>query len=204
MKTDEYLRSYIRKYFYQHLDICKCDICGSTHDLQVHHSDIQFFEMVDKTMQDLNLKYYSDIEFYSDNEKDLIITYILGLHMRSRYQILCKSCHTKIYQQDVKRRKQILSNMPEIINFILLHKDTRLFQDGKIELFKLIKHDYSSIRYVSTNEINMFFEKYDIPFRLYDRDDNGKRYIDKRRRLPNGEINNNRDKAYWILKNIIQ
>ena len=94
--------------------------------------------------------------------------------------------------------------MPEIINFILLHKDTRLFQDGKIELFKLIKHDYSSIRYVSTNEINMFFEKYDIPFRLYDRDDNGKRYIDKRRRLPNGEINNNRDKAYWILKNIIQ
>ena len=50
----------------------------------------------------------------------------------------------------------------------------------------------------------MFFEKYDIPFRLYDRDDNGKRYIDKRRRLPNGEINNNRDKAYWILKNIIQ
>ena len=48
------------------------------------------------------------------------------------------------------------------------------------------------------------FEKYDIPFRLYDRDDNGKRYIDKRRRLPNGEINYNRDKAYWILKNIIQ
>lgn len=199
LKTDYYLRNKINEQFYGHFKMCKCDMCGGTEHLELHHSGMQFFEMVDKAICDLKLPYHAKIDNYTNDEKDLITIYLLGLHINGNYQILCKKCHTLIHQNNVKRRVKAISNMSDIIEFLNSIQEDRLYKEQKIKLFELISLSYPSIRYVSANDINKFFEKYQVAFRVSDKDANGKRYVDKRRKLSNGEENNNRDKAYWKL-----
>lgn len=202
MKTDAYLRLYVSNHFRKHLKICKCDICGCSNNLEVHHSGMQFFEIVDKACKDLNLKYYINIESYNNKERELLINYVLGIHIRSKYEILCENCHTKIHQMQLKKRTKRLSNISDIINFLNKMVGIKMFKEQKYELYQLIKIDYPSIRYMSPKCINEFFKKFEIPFFVRDKTDSGKRYIDKRRKLPNGENNTNRNKCYWILESL--
>ena len=37
-------------------------------------------------------------------------------------------------------------------------------------------------------------------YRFYNRDENGKPYKDKKRKLESGLVNPNRDKTYWLLR----
>ena len=75
------------------MNICKCAKCGKTENLEIHHNKMPFAEMVDKTIADLGLAYYIEKDNYSNEEIDKISTYLLGLHIKSDFRILCNNCH---------------------------------------------------------------------------------------------------------------
>lgn len=104
MNLDNYLRSVVKQNMLKYLNVCSCEKCGSTHNLDIHHDDMYFFEMVDKTLEDLNLPYHQEKNEYNESEIEKISIYILGLHMKSKYRILCEECHTQIHKKHFKRR----------------------------------------------------------------------------------------------------
>ena len=106
MSLDLYLRSVVREKMLKYLNLCACEKCGNANDLEIHHTDIYFFEMVDKTLKDLGILYHQEKEMYSKEELEKISTYLLGLHLKSTYTILCKSCHKEHHKNQTKRRKR--------------------------------------------------------------------------------------------------
>lgn len=78
-----------------------------------------------------------------------------------------------------------------------------LFSDDR----ERIKEEFETIgvklRYIGINTFNgalddVYKDLYRC--RFYNKDEDGKNLIDKRRKLDNGAINPNRDKTYWLLK----
>lgn len=106
MSLDMYLRSVVREKMLKYLKLCACEKCGNTNDLEIHHNNTYFFEMVDKTLKDLGLIYHQEKEMYSKEELEKISTYLLGLHLKSAYTILCKRCHKEHHINHTKRRKR--------------------------------------------------------------------------------------------------
>lgn len=109
MNLDNYLRSVVKQNMLKYLNVCSCEKCASTHNLDIHHDDIYFFEMVDKTLEDLSLPYHQEKNEYSKSEIEKISIYILGLHMKSKYRILCEECHMKEHKKNHKRRQPQLT-----------------------------------------------------------------------------------------------
>lgn len=184
MNLDNYLRSVVKQNMLKYLNVCSCEKCGSTHNLDIHHDDMYFFEMVDKTLKDLNIPYYQEKDKYSESEIEKISIYILGLHMKSKYRILCEECHTKIHKKHFKRRTKQLqgfalvkarryskgeSNAQRIVFWIEHKKDGDVFsiQDmlSDLELtnnqFKAIKRDNKVIKnYFIDNLLEGYKQKY--------------------------------------------
>ena len=184
MNLDNYLRSVVKQNMLKYLNVCSCEKCGSTHNLDIHHDDMYFFEMVDKTLKDLGLPYHQEKNKYSSSEIEKISIYILGLHMKSKYRILCEECHTKIHKKNIKRRtKQIQgfalvkarryskgeSNAQKIVFWIEHKKDGEVFsiQDMLSDLgltndqFKAVRKDNKVIKdYFVDNLLEGYKQKY--------------------------------------------
>lgn len=92
------------------------------------------------------------------------------------------------------------------MEFLKSYEDRPLYRsdrDKVIEEFKTTIAIKLDARNVGINTLNGQLE--DVygsfyPCRFYNRDVNGKMYIDKKRKLENGNENPNRDKTYWILE----
>ena len=110
MNLDIYLRSVVRENMLKYVKLCACEKCGNINDLEIHHNNIYFFEMVDKTLKDLGVAYHQEKEMYSKEELEKISTYLLGLHLKSTYTILCKHCHKEHHIKQTKRRKRCNSD----------------------------------------------------------------------------------------------
>ena len=96
MKLQVKLRSdytnYIRPLFIKN----KCDLCGDTEDLELHHHK-QFDSMLRETLKELNLQYYDTTESYTDIQVRLIRNIMLGKQVRCKYNTLCSKCHSKVH-----------------------------------------------------------------------------------------------------------
>lgn len=200
MKLDTYLRSIVNKKMLKYLNLCKCEKCGSTNNLEIHHKDLYFFEMVDKALNKLRIPYYQDTKSYSDSELENISTYLLGLHMKNEYSILCSDCHTLHHKENVKRRHKKIDNIniASVLNFLHKLEGKFIYSEDRIILSKLLNTRYVGIRSLNLMIDNVLGEEYQ--FRLYNKDKYGKNYYDKRRQLEDGRLNPNRDKTYWILR----
>lgn len=89
------------------------------------------------------------------------------------------------------------------IEFLKSMEGKRLYSDDQ----NFIKEEFEIIglklRYKGINTFNGALEdtyKESYFCRFYNADIEGKKYVDKRRTLPDGTINKNRDKHYWILE----
>lgn len=90
------------------------------------------------------------------------------------------------------------------IEFLKSIEGKRLYSDDQ----NFIKEEFETIglklRYKGINTFNGALEdtyKESYFCRFYNTDVEGNKYIDKRRILPDGTTNKNRDKRYWILEN---
>lgn len=96
------LRTYLRKRFSEvirpKLIKEKCELCGSTSELHLHHID-RFYELLIETLQELNLN-EKNTEKYSTYELKLIDMFMLGKQIEANYLTLCKKCHLKKHNLD--------------------------------------------------------------------------------------------------------
>lgn len=89
----EHLRSEIGNYFIPLVRKNKCEICGATENLEVHHI-YQFVDMLNDVLNELNLEFkyvdeYTELELLNIEEK------MLGKHLYYNYKTLCRNCHLK-------------------------------------------------------------------------------------------------------------
>ena len=83
----------------------QCEFCGSCDDLHLHHIDT-FSNLLDKTLEDLNIDVYS--ENFTDLEVENINNIMLGKQLRSKLVTLCKNCHKEVHKDGyIKARDRI-------------------------------------------------------------------------------------------------
>lgn len=200
MKLDSYLRSVVKQQMFEYLNICRCEKCGNTENLEIHHKDIFFFEMVDRTISDLNFPYYSEHNMYTKEQLDMISIYLLGLHLKSKYSILCSKCHDQFHKENTKRRHRKIDeiNKEKVLSHLLELEGKYIYSNDRNMLAQLLKTRYVGIRSINNMLDELFQTEY--PYRLFAKDKNGKNYVDKRRKLECGLDNPNRDKVFWVLR----
>lgn len=77
----------------------KCEECGNTENLEVHH-DKQFVFILHEALEMLGLEYKEDTENYTEKELQLIKFVIQGMHIDEKMTTLCQSCHDKLHEQE--------------------------------------------------------------------------------------------------------
>ena len=70
----------------------KCEICGSSEELELHH-EVNFITLLDKAIADLCI----DVENITDSELELLKTYMLGLQIQNENVTLCSKCHYEFH-----------------------------------------------------------------------------------------------------------
>lgn len=100
-----YIRNRVWNKFVNLVKKDRCEICGSTEDLQVHHI-YPLTNMIKDTLEELNLERkcvneYTKLELKNIKEK------VLGKHLYYQYKTLCKDCHLKGVHKKNKKISEI-------------------------------------------------------------------------------------------------
>ena len=75
-----------------------CEVCGSTENLDLHH-EIPFTVLLEETLNDLNLEYNQNMEFYTKEQLMLIEQLFIGKHYYyNAHLTLCKRCHSELHK----------------------------------------------------------------------------------------------------------
>ena len=149
-----YLRNTVWNKFIPLVKKDKCEVCGGTENLQVHHM-YSFAQIIDDTLADLNLKRkpvgeYSNLELKNIREK------VMGKHLLYKYETLCKNCHLC----GVHKHKRI-----KVEEFIIPNQflNTILFKQQLIELIK--KYNFRNKKYdlITVNKfLNLIKDRYKV------------------------------------------
>lgn len=101
-----YLRNYLTFKWIPLVKKDKCEKCGSTEKLEVHHNDKYFIEILDETL-DLTGLDYKDTDEYTKKELELIKLVFFAKHFDMRTQTLCEKCHEKMHTKRKKKTSKI-------------------------------------------------------------------------------------------------
>ena len=149
-KTNTYLRQLIIKE--------KCETCGKTERLELHHI-IPFSQLLEKCLNKLNYKYYKDKKNYSEDELENITNWMLGVQLKIKYMTVCKKCHINAHNEknggfskvnnnykkyrDVIKEKDELEKIQKINDVIIPYLDSiigiKLFNKQQQHLCNIIK-----------------------------------------------------------------
>ena len=198
MKLEEYLRSQfgykIRPLYIKD----KCEICGETNSLELHHVT-QFSILLKETLNNLNLK-YKTIEEYDKHELQLISELMLGKQINCEYLTLCAKCHNKMevdadnsdyykkywIEKGMKREEYINNIIIPYLNNII---GERLYKEDQKELINILNITDDRNRLQKSPKLfNIYFETNKIPYVI----------INKQIR-----IKNNKRKTIWIVNKLI-
>ena len=92
----------------------QCEFCGSCDDLHLHHIDT-FSNLLDETLEDLNINVYS--ENFTDSEVENINNIMLGKQLRSKLATLCKNCHKEVHKDGyINARDRIKPKKPKTVS----------------------------------------------------------------------------------------
>lgn len=219
IRTTHFLRTYINNNLTIFINKIKCEICGTTECLQLHHDNQHYFnDILTQALYILGLENKIYIDEYSDKEKDILSNYVLGKHVSLPYQILCKRCHSEYHKRNgyftekrlcKKYRKQITYYKEHYGNDNL---DTILRDFNYKYLNDLCKKYINKKLYKDNEEQKLFkiefFENIILPKDI-DTRKKGIRCINfilNRNKIPYFVISKkdktakNRDKTYWIMK----
>ena len=108
MKLELYLRSEVNQKIRPLFLKNKCEHCGCTDDLHLHHK-YEFFQIVDNVLNKLQLE-MKDTEEYTEYELYLIKSCVLAEHLKDNYLTLCSECHRKEHENNHKKRKHDKKN----------------------------------------------------------------------------------------------
>jgi hypothetical protein len=109
MKIRNYLRQEWNMYLRNVLLRDKCEFCGSTENLHVHHED-RFHDLFTETLRELELMEL-EVEEYYENELNLLSNVMLGKQLKIEYKTLCRDCHMKLHMAK-KRNGEYAQTIP--------------------------------------------------------------------------------------------
>ena len=81
----------------------KCEICGETNNLHLHHVD-RFHNLLMETLEELQLNEL-DTNDYSDFELKCIRNFMIAKQVSIKYKTLCEKCHKRIHLLERKEEK---------------------------------------------------------------------------------------------------
>jgi hypothetical protein len=202
-----YLRTYLRNKLTTRLIPLlkkdKCEVCGATDDLEVHHVKL-FSKLLDETLAELGLEYRKEIEEYSTEELNLITYVVLGKHLDIKYLTLCDNCHDNIHEdawkeiscsdkyrehcnklrllKSEKRKKSIEKLIPYLKNIC----GEKLFKDEKKVFQQVLREHGLETRTSGINSINKYLKENNLSFIVESKEEYRALKI--------------RGKLYWIVK----
>lgn len=94
-----YERAYFNKYIVPIYKKDKCECCGTTEDLDLHHED-RFIDSLRKTLKIFNLE-EKDTDEYTKEELNIITNYMLGMQVKQKYKTLCNKCHMEEHSKRI-------------------------------------------------------------------------------------------------------
>ena len=95
MKIRNYLRQEWNMYLRNVLLRDKCEFCGSTENLHVHHEN-RFHDLFIETLRELEMLEL-EAEEYPEYDLNLLSNVMLGKQLKIEYKTLCRSCHMKLH-----------------------------------------------------------------------------------------------------------
>lgn len=200
MNLTVYLRHVLSRKFILLIKKEQCEICGDKDNLEVHH-EIQFIELLNDTLELLDLTYKDDINNYSINELKKIKLMLLGKHLDNKYITLCQNCH-----DDEHVLKSLFKTMKQLEKIRFYGRDIKLinrkfkelnnkklFESDKELLVKFLSesiYNNIKIRYhtLKIKTINEFLQQHKIKYKIESKKENGRN-------------NNEYRKRYWIISN---
>lgn len=200
MELKLYLRLHINNKILPLFKETKCSKCGSENQLHLHHDDF-FIDLLEKTMQELNLR-IQDTSEYTTMQLNQIRWIVLGKHLDVKYKTFCKICHLNFHKYvamvNSQRAKQLREEGQRIAmnatsEYILANVGKRLYKDDQKKLISImnIRRDGKSLKSISI--LNDELEKWSYDYMIKSCRDN--------RRLINRKPNVFRNKTYWIIVN---
>ena len=136
-------------------------------------------------MKDI-LKYHKEKDEYSESEIEKISIYILGLHMKSKYKILCEECHTQIHKKYFKRRTKDVngfelvksrrfskgeSNAQRIVFWIEHRNDGEIFSVQEMLHDLNLTNEQLKTLVINNNSLRNMLEKRYIELTMYNVED---------------------------------
>ena len=170
MKLEQYQRvkflTYIRPLFIKN----KCEVCGKTNDLELHHEE-QFIILLKNTLDELSLEYLEDTSMYTEKQLKTITDLILGKQLQIKYATLCKRCHIDIH--NIQGKEKLFFKAKKVIDinrlqdeFINKYQDIRIFDNDKSEIEKILRECGYKERTFGIKRINKFLFNCEIPFKI--------------------------------------
>lgn len=96
------LKAYLRADFIKKLRPLliknKCEVCGKTNELELHHKK-PFIDMLNETLSIFNILYKSNTKDYTTTELKNIKYMMLGLQTTIPYITICNDCHIKLHKE---------------------------------------------------------------------------------------------------------
>ncbi len=97
MTLKQLLRQDFTSYVKPHFEKSECEVCGSeTEHLHVHHMT-HFQDLLNETLEQLNLEYYENTDDYTEEELRLIRDVMIAKQMRIEYVTCCEPCHLELH-----------------------------------------------------------------------------------------------------------
>lgn len=208
MTMKQLLRQDFAQYVRPHFEKSECEVCGSdTERLHVHHTT-HFQDLLDETLQQLDLEYYEDTDSYTEEELQLIRDVMLAKQMRINYVTCCEPCHRELHEgsynpevrnenkmrelsrkgnEAKKRKKQLREHQhrEQIKPYLDSMVGVKITPDLRQEFIDRIQPTTKQGRPVVTpNPINEWFSR------------NGLNYVVK------SEIDGKNRKAIWIVEQL--
>jgi hypothetical protein len=103
-----FLRYFINEKVIKYLEKKKCEVCGSTENLRVHHNkELMFVDILRKSLDDLNIEYKRNHGDYTKDEMLKLKVMVLGYHLYGKFHILCENCHIETHQRITKNVEKV-------------------------------------------------------------------------------------------------
>ena len=131
MTLKELLRQDFASYVRPHFEKSECEVCGNKIEYTHVHHVTHFQDLLNETLEQLNLDYYEDVSMYTEEQLRLIQDIMIGKQMKIKYITCCEPCHMELHTK-VKNPLKKCRNMCNSM-------DKKIREKGEIELQKYIE-----------------------------------------------------------------
>ena len=169
----------------------KCEYCGAIENLELHHS-IQFVELLNKAIEDLNI----NIDIISEEELDKLRTYMLGLQIQIKNITLCDKCHDKFHKENELSNKIKNNNIKLAHEKLKKQKETerqtynetilkpylesmvgkRLYKEARNKLIDIIDYRENGRQQKSYSKLNEGLKMLNLPYIILPKRTKSERY----------------------------